>query len=236
MATLTAYPDPDPETTTCDGWVRYLNGGGSGNGITWASLLAQTGNGFSDATEGQGPHAGWKTDTDTDKWDNLRRGIALFDTSSIGDTDTIDDATYSAFGDIKLDDSSNSPILNIYSSGPASNTGLTGTDHNTIGSTAYSSNITYSAFDENGYNDFVFNGTGEAAISKTGVTKTGTREVTYDVGATAPTWGSNNNTYFVIFAAETTGTTSDPKLVVNYTATATVTSILVNNSLYPIVN
>lgn len=96
--TSTFYPDADPESTSVDGIVARTNIGVS----LWGDLR-----------DGAGTYV---VDTDvanslfhldssfvTNKWSKILRGIHLFDTSAISDTDTIDSATLSFYGQAKGD-------------------------------------------------------------------------------------------------------------------------------------
>jgi len=81
--------------------------------------------------------------------------------------------------------------------------------------TRFSDAITYGAFAV-GYNDFVLNAAGLAAISLTGVSEFGIRNANYDVPDLAPAWGSGNaETYLLAYASEQ-GEGFKPKLVITY--------------------
>lgn len=208
--TVTAYPDADPETTTVDGETCRDVGGESFATIrTGAGTFARpTGNG--NCGRFRGDPGG--------NYTNLCRGHFLFDTSSIPDTDGIDDATFSVYissigGSAGWGDTWG---LGLVGTNPASNTNLVSSDHQTVGSTKYASNKVKSAITTGAYNDFTLNATGESNVSKTGVTKIATRPIP-DVDNTEPspdggTEEQNPNCLY----AENTGTGSDPKLVVNH--------------------
>lgn len=217
MTTLTAYPDPDPETTTCDGWCRHLEVG------SWATVHDGAGNSSADDETGDWISA---IVNNGSSWWYIIKFHTGFDTSSIG-SDTIDDATQSYYITSKSDNGSNSPTFNIYSSSPASNTAVAGGDYDAFGSTGYSSAVAYGSVGTSAYHDYVYNATGEAAINGSGVTNTGHREVTYDVGDSEPGTkeliGRLNASY-----ADNTGTSQDPKLVVNHTASSTFVPRLVS--------
>jgi len=222
--TLTVYPDAHPETTSVDGRVSHDYG--AGNPQEWSVLIVATGTSFTDdGGENGGGMVAWKTGSVIDRWQFLFRSIFLFDTSSIPDNDTISSATLSIYGNGKVDAQSNAPDINIYSSAPASNTALAGGDYDSFGSTAFSTAITYANWSSS-YNVFSFNANGIANISKTGVSKFGARNANYDVSGTKPAWGYGGGTYaetwteIKAFFAEQTGTSQDPKLVVEYTSTS----------------
>jgi hypothetical protein len=159
-----------------------------------------------------------QSSTTTDRWDDLRRIITLFNTSSLGAGATIDSATLSLYGQSKVDPLLITHDLNIYSSAPASNTALVSADYSTFGSTAFSTAITYAGWSTTAYNVFSLNASGITNINKTGVSKFGARNANYDVAAIAPTWASGQINVTICYSADETGTSNDPKLVVTYTA------------------
>src|SRR3990167_3571606 len=216
--TLTAYPDPDPETTTVDGFVNRATAAG---GEDWATIIAgagtsNTANGGSITyiyTQAHGSTSG--------NWTNHRRSIFLFDTSALGASASISAAVLSLFGNAKTC-GTHAPTLDIYTSTPASNTALANGDYSQIGSVSQTgSAMTCAAYSTTAYNDFTFDATGIGNVSKTGVSKFGLRNANYDVAATTPTWAAG--TYFDIsgYDADAAGTTNDPKLVVTYPAPTT---------------
>ena len=216
--TLTAYPDPDPETTTVDGFVNRATAAG---GEDWATIIAGAGtsnvaNGGSITyiyTQAHGSTSG--------NWTNHRRSIFLFDTSALGASASISAAVLSLFGNAKTC-GTHAPTLDIYTSTPASNTALANGDYSQLGSVSQTgSAMTCAAYSTSAYNAFTFDATGIGNVSKTGVSKFGLRNANYDVAATTPTWAAG--TYFDIsgYDADAAGTTNDPKLVVTYTAPTT---------------
>jgi len=215
MPSKTFYPDADPETKSVDGLVGHqitASGGG-----TWAALIASPGNVSYDSVATWGPVT-WRADTTTDKWDMLYRGVYLFDTSSIPNNARIISAILSIYGVRKENPGSIANIkVNVYSAAPASNVALADGDFDSLGATPLSdTDIAYDDWSLTGYNDFILNAAGRAAISKTGITKLGIREVTYDVGGAIPTpWGSNERMYVYGYMAEQGGVYR-PKLVVTY--------------------
>ena len=211
--TLTTYPDPNPETTTVDGFAERT-------GVdteAWATIIAGAGNAFNDSSS-TARFVRIESGSLSGQWNTLTRGIFLFNTSTLGATAVVSAATCSLSGSIKVDDVGWTPDVNLYSANPVSNTALANGSYGLLGSTAFSTAITYAAFSAAGYNDFVLNASGLAAISLTGVTKLGTRNANYDVAAVSPTGAAG----FAIArlegeSADTAGTTSDPKLVITYT-------------------
>lgn len=215
FSVLTAYPDPNPETNSMDAYVHHRIAAGG----TWAAVHdAATANYDWDATA-QFIMVKIGSSASSDKWVDIIRIFTLFLTSSLGAGATISDSTLSGYGYAKADSGSWSPTINVYTSSPASNTAISDTDYDQVGTTAQCNTAkTYSGFSITGYNDFTLNATGIGNINKTGVSKFGMREATYDVANSAPTWASDKACTLKFYAADNTGTDKDPKLVVTYTA------------------
>lgn len=216
--TTTVYPDANPETTSVDGRTAR-----SSANSTWASIQSGTGTGADDTTDPI-TICSYTSDAATlGKWTALTRGVFLFDTSSIPDTDTISSATVSFFGTAKDDSAGPGDNVNVYSSSLASNTAVASGDHVNFGTTAFATSILVSDWSTTAYNDFTINGTGIAAIDKTGITKFGLR-LGNDVTNTDPgSPGLDLDERVACNMAEQAGTTKDPKLVVTHAAGATTT-------------
>ena len=210
------YPEPHPEITTVDGSVSQKYGG-PGLGGVWATIIAASGN----LPEGHlssiyAPNIG--ADVVANLWIINARGIFLFNTSSLPDNCSIVKAVFSLYGWYKVDTFTVpiAPDVNVYSSNPASDTHLVGEDYATLGSTPFCDTpITFARWSTTGYNDFVLNAAGRAAISKTGITKLGTRNANYDVAGVAPNWESDKAAQLISWAAEK-GDEYKPKLVITY--------------------
>jgi hypothetical protein len=213
LLTLTAYPDPDPETTTVDGRV-YRNPGGAGE--IWATIIAGVGTHAQDSLNPVAMISITATTT-TSQFNFMTRGITLFDTSALTASATISAATYSLYGVNKADGLSGTPDINAYAPSPAANTSLATGDYETFGSTALSTAVTYAGWSTTAYNDFALNAAGLSNISKVGVSNFGVRNANYDVAASSPPWVSSGNSNIQCNAAEASGTGNDPKLVVTYT-------------------
>lgn len=217
---LTVYPDASPETTSVDG--RTLQYYAEGTNNTWATLIGGAGNDSgSDQTE-----AGFIrfiSDTGTDKWRQLWRTVVLFDSSALTASATISAAVMSIYGWAKDDETSTTPDINIYTSNPAANNALANGDYDSFGTTAQCDTpITYNNWSTTGYNDFTLNATGRGNVSKTSVSKFGTRNANYDVSGTPPTWASNTASTLYGYLAD--NGTNKPKLVVTYTLPAVATA------------
>lgn len=210
----TVYPDPDPETATVDGYVADEPGGA---GVAWATLIANPGTDAFDSGSPSNVTRIWGGTT-SNQFARLWRSIFLFDASSIPDGDDISAVIMSVKGTAKTDSLNATPDINVYSSAPASNTGLVAGDFDSLGSTAFATAITYANYSATAYNDFTFNATGRSNTSKTAVSKFGLRNANYDVAAVAPAWANNLASDFTAEYAEVAGTTSDPKLEVTHAA------------------
>jgi hypothetical protein len=210
--TLTAYPDPNPETVTVDGWVAIAAASSA-----WATLIAAAGN---DANDSEADSQFMRIDaTGTlNLWAGLRRSIFLFDTSALGAAAVITAGVFSLFGSDKADTAGITPDADVYTSTPASNTALAASDFGNLGTTSQTgAPITYASYSATAYNDWTLNATGRGNISQTGVSKFGIRNANYDVAAVSPTWSASLQAYMAAKMADNIGTTNDPKLVVTYT-------------------
>lgn len=208
MDSITAYPQPDPETTTFDGYAIH-----NVAGTSWATLIAAAGNGSGD-TDADNLFMEMDSGASNPNWNLCGRSLFLYDTSSIGAGRQVLSAVMSLFGSAKLDSVPNLPDINVFTSTPASNTAVANGDYAQVGSSAQATAIGYNSWSTSAYNDFTF--TTLTNISKTGVTKLGTRNANYDAAAVQPTYGTNKNHYMKGKFADNTGTSSDPKLVVTY--------------------
>lgn len=218
LTTTTVYPDPDPETTTVDGYVAR-----DGQVETWATAHDNaTGTGASAVATASNMCYTAEGFTTNAKW--VYRAVFLFDASAITDTDTIDSAVFSVFVttiyDEGLGDNTKEYTV-LCSSNPASNTTLATSDYdyNDFGTTAFSNTIADTTGTPNAYYDYTLNASGLAAVSKTGVTKFALRHG-YDITNTEPIAASTykNNGITGGRWADYTGTTSDPKLVITHSA------------------
>lgn len=151
----------------------------------------------------------------------LGRAILVFDTSPLTSLAIGGTATLSIYGQVK-DNGYSSPGMNVYGATPASDSSLTGTDFQQVGSTAFSTSISNVAFNTAGYNDFSFNASGLAAINKTTPSRFALREPFYDVANIDPGSPADGDPEDNVtgYSSRQTGTSKDPVLVINYTAYA----------------
>lgn len=213
----TYYPDAHVETTSVDGVVQHIDGAG----LSWANIIAAAGTAaIDDGASGQPFY--YRSDGNANEWDQLYRSIFLFDSSGLPDGAVISAAVLSLYGIFpKADPNGDSPNVNIYETNPASNDELVPGDFEAgvgkFGSTPFATAIAYADWKtaDPFWNDFIFNAAGRAAISKTGVSKFGTRNANYDVAATPPNWVSGSAARVTCYYAEQ-GVGFKPKLVVTY--------------------
>ncbi|MBN1692598.1 MAG: hypothetical protein JW845_03485 [Dehalococcoidales bacterium] len=205
---MTFYPDASPESSSVDGIV------GETTKQSFASLVADVGDGSNDSIESY-YICSLAADTVSNIWYNIFRGIFLFDTSGLPDNASITGATLSIYGYSKFDTVGWLPDINIYSSNPASNTTLVNGDYDSLGTVAFATAIGYNDWNTSGYNDFAFNSDGLNAISKTGISKFGTRNANYEVAGSPPTWASGQY-YAMMGRFAESGEGYKPKLVVTY--------------------
>lgn len=214
LTTSTFYPDPNPETTTVDGVT-------SRGGVTevWATIRAATATVALDTDASQSA-AFLRSQTTSGNWRQMMRGIFGFNTATIPDTDTIDSATFSIYGNASTNNFSQSVVIDRKV--PASPTSLATGDHDVSGWAGVeqaSTRISIASFNTAAYNDFTINATGIGNINKTGVSWFGTR-FSGDFDNSEPGWSSDLIARVDIYFADQTGTANDPKLVVVHSAAA----------------
>lgn len=213
MAVATFYPDGHPESSSVDGYVQYAQG----SPAAWSTIRNnEDGSGAFDSDDQTAIIATQYYPTIGGGWNYIRRGICLFDTSSIPDDATILKATFSLFIDSKTKQvTTTSDGIAIVGVTPASNTAIANGDYDAFGSTRYADDI---AFDDvqAGYNDFVLNATGLAAVPVDGVTKIGLRLVC-DLDDDEPTATAGQVLLYNTKFAEWSEADKRPKLTVVYT-------------------
>lgn len=205
LTTTTVYPDPDPETTTVDGYSRYSHG-------TYSTCQSSSTGNSTDASS----DSLWFQNTRHSSLYYVSRIFALFDTSTIG-SDTISSGSLSLYYKSTHGDSGDESSV-VVSSTPASNTAIVHGDFDQVGTTEFGSiNLTdwsTSAGDENSH---TLNASGLAHINKSGVSKFGVR-TSGDISATSPGTSNAYNRAECYGAENASG--YDPKLVVIHSAGA----------------
>lgn len=227
---LAVYPDAHPESVSVDGDV-----GQRGANVTWATLLGGGGSIFSDsAISAAVIHI--DSDSDTNRWDGIWRGIFLFDTSELTINARIVSAILSLYGseesgEEKTDELGITPNVNIYGSAPASDTALANGDFDSLGAIPFCDTpITYANWVNGAYNNFALNAAGLVAISKTGITKLGTRNVAYDVDEAVPNWTADKKSYLYCYQAEGDAD-KRPKLTIVYALSGLVDQTVVGHKV-----
>lgn len=183
---------------------------------TWAELRAGSGTAYSSDAPVISIDISYSTTTN--RFAGLWRNIVLFDVS--GQPIPALQATLSICGYAKQDVVGALPDINIYAAAPASNTELANGDFDSLGSTPYCDTaIAYGNFTVGGWNSFLLNATGlaalNAAIAGDGIFKVGFREATHDAGGATPPWTAQGNasaSYLSFYSSEENG--KEPKLVI----------------------
>jgi len=213
----TFYPDADTESTSVDG-----SAGRGGVSEAWATIHAGAGNNSNDSIASLDEPGLRVSTSNASLWRTINRTFLLFDTSAITDTDTIDSAVLSIYVTSltnTITPSSGTMGFRIVTTTPASNTAIANSDYANTGTTSQANEILIGSISTSAYNDFTLNATGLSNVSTTGVSKFGLRH-TRDADDSEPT-GSHSvgqKSALLPVAADTAGTSQDPKLVVTHSA------------------
>lgn len=213
MPILTVYPDPNPETTSVDGFGRR-----DPQNESFSTLRNSAGN-SSDDSQTANDTVRLVTASGSPNFRDMVRGIYLFDTSALTSSATISAATFSLFGTAK-ENGLYSIGLTLVSSSPTSNTAIVNADYNiaNFGTTEFATRIAYADFSIVGYNDMALNASGISNISLTGISKFGTRgDADFDNSAPAHP-GSIKVASLTANFADQAGTSNDPKLTITYSS------------------
>jgi len=189
------------------------------NSATWATVHDDTN---CDSVAYQADSLSINTGYQSSKY-IIIRGVFLFDTSALPDTDLISSAIISLYqyANLNNDDNDGEDYVVIASSNPASNNELVTTDFDDVGDTAFSNtrDITTDKSGYPDYRDFTLNDDGKSAIDKTGISKFSLREghdiLNHSYGYTVQGWNNYN-----IRAYEYDGTPHGPKLTIEHEAIA----------------
>jgi len=217
------YPDPSPESTSVDG-TAYAHTGGAGG--TFAALRAADGYGSADDSP-LDDMGRLLASTTTDRYNGIHRQFLLFDTSALGSGDTIDSGTVTLTSDSTVADSFGDDTV-LTDSNPISNDDIVTDDYQRMVTTTEqaSNRIDVGAF-SGATHVYTLNAAGIATVTaaRDGITKFGGR-VSSDQDNSAPTWTSDGQSTPRYYAAETSGTSSDPKLTVVHTSPFTPKAIM----------
>ena len=222
--------DADPAVSDNTRFVGFTNGGSAGStlfrvewtpaapGTAWATIRGGAGNNYDDWSTTATTQI--KAATTTDNWQNVGKGIFTFDTSALPDTDHISDADFEFVATSKADTLSAGQSVSMVTSAPATATALESGDFDSLGTTLQAPSLTISSITANSstFNTFSLSATGRGSISKTGITKFGTRIAT-DVSDAEPAW-SSGGTARVVMATADEDLSGDrrPKLTVTHSA------------------
>lgn len=211
LTTTTVYPDPHTETSTVDGYLSQVTN------VSWADGhdAATADNAYDDLTNLEI----YTGRTSTGNW-AFKRGVFLFDTSSVG-SDTISSANLDLYNIIskinQVDDGLD--YLAVVSSAPASNTALVVGDFDSFGTTEFSDQRDLGGMTLSTTETYTFNASGIAAINGSGISKFGVREGHDITDTPVPTSGSNINRIYV----EPAEGTNDPALTIVHAAASSPT-------------
>lgn len=213
--TLTVYPDPDVETTTCDGSVTR-----TGANVTYSTLTnSATGSSFSDSSTTL-TCADLQSSNTSSRYSSMTRGVAGFALSIPGAT--VSSAKVGVTGTVKSNTFPGMiPGVALVSCSPASNTGLTANDFGTFVKTLKSDTVfNYSSspvWNGAGVNEFPLNAAAVAALNLSGVNFFGLMDSGDYSGSAPGSWSTTKQFTLAAASAETTGTGSDPYLTITYT-------------------
>ena len=197
----------------------------SGN-TTWAT--------FHDASSGNGNRGNTATMLycfvrmrTTGNMELMERAFFSFDTSAL-DSDTVDSATVSFYGDGSKNTVASGWIneISLCEFTGSATTSFGNTDYDQRATTKLATNLAISAWSTSAYNDFTLNASGISAIDTSGSTKYALIQEN-DRADTEPTnQGTDQISSVNVKAVDTSGTASDPKLVVTHSSAAAESNAL----------
>jgi len=197
-----------------DGHVYWIQSG-EVDVATWNSILVKSAGNNVDSTS----TTGYAMITQNGGGSAVvARSFFAFDTSSIPDDATIDSATFSAYGSANYQDTDGKTVVLIETTQSSTSSLVLG-DYSKVIKTKLSDTEIALHLSNVAYNNWPLNALGLTKINKTGFTKLGLMG-NVDVFSTftsGPVCGHS------VYMSEDTGTSRDPKLVINYTL-ATTTS------------
>jgi hypothetical protein len=209
-------------TPSLDGHVGLANGNSTWhNVVTGAGTIASYASRYDNILKVY-------SDTLTENfWDELCRGVMLFNTAGLPDDAVIISAALSLYITHKYDNGGFAPDLCLYPVTPASDVALVAADFSTFGTTELSDKLTYAGMTKDAWNAFTLNAAGLAAVSKTGMSRFGIRNASYDVadeldpGNHNPIWASGGKqAYIFCFFRSEAG--YSPYLTIDYTTSGGV--------------
>lgn len=227
--TTTVYPDADTETSTVDGFLQISNQ------ATWAGAHDATDAGLANDSASENFAAGSGTNGSGEF--RIWRAVFYFDTSGISASDTIDSATFSLWI-TQADDGDNDSqgyinVVQTQGDSVSSDTSIAVGDFDLVGDavdnpTKGSSDVDITGITTGQYTDFTLNSSGEGWVARSGETKPGTAGITYlgvreghDIEDVPFAGANGDNSRINCRYADQTGTSNDPKLVVEHSAAST---------------
>ena len=218
--TSTFYPDASVESTSVDGYHEQSDGV-TCNDANWdvvhdaAASDTVNDNGTTMIINGGCPNAGRIT---------IRRALTIFDTSALPDTDTVSSATVSLYGQalqITVSNNGGNFVAPVTAT-TTSDTVMQTADYDLMDSinnpVTIAPQILSGSLSASAYNNWTLFSTTTERVSKTAVTKIGWR-IGWDIVDVRPN-STSVEQYLITYTADQTGTTNDPKLVVEHSAAA----------------
>jgi len=198
------------DASSVDGWVSHYTAGGE---VDFSDLVNGAGT-DSDDSSNTGVLCGIVADSTTNRFNNIKRSIFLFNTGALASNQNV----YSAYISVNIPGKNDTlgclPNVGLYETDPDSDTALVDSDYSKFGSSSLSSILDYGDI-ITGYNSFLLNDEGRSKIIREDISKFGFRNANYDVADTPPSWINSAycgiNCYF-----SDNGTSTEPKLVVSY--------------------
>lgn len=195
FATTTFHSDQNPETTSVDGYAER-----SVTSETWSTIRSGAGT-LSDDSDVYLQVRITAHASTSNRFILIDRSKLLFDTSSIGSSKLITDASLDLTAIVGADDFG--LYLSIVSCTTASNTSLATSDYNvsTFGSTKFATDYLISSITDGVQFSMSLNSSGKSNINQTGISKFGLM-LNKDAENSAPTWAASYDTRLLIYSAE----------------------------------
>lgn len=208
------------EAVGIDSWKIYPSTDGYVSRTSTGSFSTiRTGAGSSSDSSSTTAYARLSSAATTNNYNRLDRRIEIYDARGvIPGSFTISNASLNFYGNAHSSTFSTNPNYVATSvTTLASLDSITSSDYNKYGSDSYGS-IAYADYTNAGYNRMYLNATGIAAIDRTTYKTPFMLRTSWDVSGTGPTWSGSKTGYFQPFTSEQSGTTQDPFLLVNFSA------------------
>lgn len=209
--TYTTSPDPNPESTSVDGYAGW-----EGATDTWANARAAAGTTANDS--GSDMFSATDRGAGDTGWVDLYRSFLLFDTSGWNAGWTFVAGSNTVIINVGAIKANGALANRLVTTTPASNTAIANADYGNTGTVAQATDITPTG---TGNNTWTLNGTGEGNLAITpklgnGITKFGVK-LAADADNSQPATGAS-----VVYGLElkTSDSATDPTLNIGYTVAA----------------